>query len=1574
MAGDILKSASFAAGLTPAEQKRIDALNKTLNVHRELSNLPTNVAQNVYKEKTPSQQRALVGLNGQDNPVVKPDRGWLGTAWHYTGGALFAGVQELSDLSTRVARTGLIALDEGKPIFGAGNAWDIANDKGDKVFNASRIEDARLRYTNDRMDVAIKIASGESLDKIIAESTPEQAQFVRLASKKAGTPEEQNLMQDAIDAAKAAKYSPGRFIANIVDAVTPGDLYKSGLFYTAISGTIDAAYRVFADPTLLLGKAKRLVDVKNYALDVLIGDAAKGGTKLAEYFAKPNAIKFWDTYGAQLDELAKAEKTGETVKILAAQNQLKALAPEFGPSVIRDFVKADIPVTNALTAKAYFQNAEQLTEIMKGSAGRKRVLAPKLDVSRQIRIKTVTTANKVFNLDRIGPRFVDDMFFNGAATNDGISKMLIDGKEEIVNFVNNGTKGKDVARYSMSFIQKRIDNLKAKTTAIPLFENDLLDVTAKDAAEKVYRLARTVLPQRESKLISEAFRSTEAVGTKKDIFYGLWGTLADIRGMNVIKGGNGVVRQATGKTDALYALGRGGDNPSLLPSGESIGLIASDMSNFVSAPNLKDIDILTARTALAQKILGMGNTKFVENATSLWSFLTLAGPRYAIRNAAEDLMVHLAVGDITPWGVVTARMASTRIRTAKGVTTKVSDVLNFKKSAENPLGATLRFINKKDADAYAKEFEAAGGTLKAARVITARAINEGKLNSFFGSVGLSKLNKKEKELLAEQILHGDLNNALADVVEGGKNAFAGTDYTSRSINFTREHGVRSAVLKFDLPETWAKERGRAGFTRMAPLANEGTKISWAMRIGYYSNDELGAIAVANLDNEKIAVDKIVTWLKDPANKKVADSFRWKDYGYTEREHAQKIVDSAKQIFQKQDETLNLDLLSKVRAFNKETNEWEISGKISLDDLPTSELDVPNYILGPNLIPVSESGNITSSVLEKGWNWLGEANARLSREPIVLAEMIRIRKQFSKTGFDEAFIKAHLKNVDPSDAKKVEKATNFAKKKLAEIVEDNASLQTLAYVDNPMVRSQMAFSIRNFARFYRAQEDFYRRMYRVVRYNPEAIAKASLTYEGITHSGWIQEDDQGEPYFIYPGMEAVYTAVRSTMVALGVPAEFKTPLPVNFGAQVKMLTPSLNPDTMLPQLSGPLAGISVSMISNLVDIFKPGAADTVTRYALGKYAVDQSTLSAFLPAHINRLYAAMNPDERDSQYASAWRKAVTYLEAGGHGIPKRYESDGTLIPPSDAELEEYRVRVKNTTLGILGTRFVFGFFAPASPSVQLKSETANWVTDNGRANFKQVWNKLLDQYPGDYDSAMAKWVELFPDQIPFTVTESERKTVGYFRYAEEAGKFVDENSELLSKYRQGGAFLIPHTAGFSFDAYKTMKDMGLIQNKRVEDYLREVQTASDLQTYYNRKEEYEKALESASIDYNRTKLRKEFDIWKEKFFAGRPLVAEELSQGSQKAIERTNALSDLANMLNDKSVSAIRPEVQNSLRAMLDLYNEYKDKKDRYDNISGLSFLSKSLKERTILQMRELSLANENTMAAYDVLFGRLLGD
>jgi len=170
----------------------------------------------------------------------------------------------------------------------------------------------------------------------------------------------------------------------------------------------------------------------------------------------------------------------------------------------------------------------------------------------------------------------------------------------------------------------------------------------------------------------------------------------------------------------------------------------------------------------------------------------------------------------------------------------------------------------------------------------------------------------------------------------------------------------------------------------------------------------------------------------------------------------------------------------------------------------------------------------------------------------------------------------------------------------------------------------------------------------------------------------------------------------------------------------------------------------------------------------------------------------------------------------------------------------------------------------------------------------------------------------------------------------------------------------------------MKDMGLTYNKRVDDYLREVQTASDLQSYYKRKEVFESSLENSTVDFERTQLRREFDAWKDVFFAGRPLVKEELSESSQKAIDRVNTLDELDNLLAQNL--NIRPKTEEKLREMSAVYKTYKEEKANFDEFGGSQKLIKNLKEETIIKLRELARYNENTQATYDVLFGRLLGD
>jgi hypothetical protein len=121
-------------------------------------------------------------------------------------------------------------------------------------------------------------------------------------------------------------------------------------------------------------------------------------------------------------------------------------------------------------------------------------------------------------------------------------------------------------------------------------------------------------------------------------------------------------------------------------------------------------------------------------------------------------------------------------------------------------------------------------------------------------------------------------------------------------------------------------------------------------------------------------------------------------------------------------------------------------------------------------------------------------------------------------------------------------------------------------------------------------------------------------------------------------------------------------------------------------------------------------------------------------------------------------------------------------------------------------------------------------------------------------------------------------------------------------------------------------------------------------------------------------RQQFNDWKARFLAGRPLVQEELAQGGQKAINRRNALSDLQNLLSSPEFRNVRPDVQKALAEMVDTYQQYQTQRDIFDVAGGDAELMRSIKESTISAIKQLATYNENTQAAYDVLFASLLGE
>lgn len=1558
-----LKIAATQAQLNANEKNQIDSLSKLVDTHKSLLDLPAKQAIQKYSQLPQNQKDALIEFNGTD-PEKK--RGFFGSAWHYTGGAALSGLQEASDFMTRLYRFSRLDVDqlekqkgELKGLSGLKAGWEATGDNGEMLFDEGRMEKARAKFGKDRISVAIKASSGMPLDEIIATGTEEEKQIAAKAAKRLDP-----LFQDAYNAVAASKFSPGRDVAN---TLLPEGLEGTGFLYKGISGSVDALYRFRTDPLLILGKAKQAYDTANYALMKIIGNPQK----LDEAFTNPRVVGFFNEYGKELSTLKKARASKDIKAATDAATRLKRIAPEFGPSAIDEFIRAG--VQDARTAKNYLANAVDVKKIIAGQPARQTPLIPRLDAARKARIALYTSANKVINIDKSGRKIIAALYGSEPEYAD-IATGLINDPGRIAaleSFISKSKGPTGVIRMPLDIIQGRIDRFAAKFTTIPYFRNGFFDVMSDNASDQVYRVARLANSRYHSKMIAEAF-SAGSEGQRKQIFVGLWNTVAEIRGASKAAAGKSYMDQFAGKgLEKKYAAdivvdGVNKGNPAQFGE-QQLALFPYQLSSNIAVPRIADLDRLAVRSGIINRIIGISHQKWADTLLSGWVLGTLAGPRFVIRNATEDLMAHLAIGS-SPWGIATGRSLSTRIRLSRGLTgeDKLKEV--GKKALKldldsGELGVMNKLIRRKELKKYAVLVREAQSPEDVRKIMADAVLNEG-----LGRV----LDKKGAQYIAEIAQYGNLDDTLRAVAEGSKNALRGADQYIQATDDVAKYG-KMAAIEID-GVAYRQALGESGFTEFNPVANQQNRISWLVQLGVSSTDDLAQIAVKNLTDETKALTEMRTYL---LNLTEAQRARFQLYdpsvGGNITVHAKKAYDAVRNLYSKRNGEINLDLLAKVRTLGNDGDYVVSTKNLSLEDLP-SKMDTnltPEFISGPTLVPVSDTGNFAASITDRAWDSMGEANARFSREPIVVNEMISIRKEMAESGLEKRIMDIHTTGLI-GDALK--EATIIAKKEIIDITEELAKNRVLAFVDNPAVRSQLAMSSRNFARFYRATEDFYRRVYRTIRYNPESIARLALTYEGVSHSGFVQQDDNGDAYFFYPGLTPVYETMRNVSEFLGSSESFKAPMPVEFSGKINMLTPSMNPDSLFPTFAGPLAAVPMKFIFNTVP-----ALDKFEKVILGVYAEDQPMINAIFPAHVSRFLAALNRDERQSQYASAFRKAATYLQANGHGVKPTYNVEtGEWQPPSPAEVQSYKDKIGAGTVSVLLVRFVFGFFSPASPQITLKSEMADWVNDNNRVNFKQVFNNLITQYNGNLDKAMGEWLRLFPDEMPYTVSESDDNVVPVVRAVAETTEWINKNSGLLKQYPQGAPFLMPKVGEFDFEAYRLLFKSGIKFSKTIDDFLQDSQSARDIQFYYDQKDLYEEELAATFSDVQKTQLKEQWSVWTRQFKGSRPVLQDELAEGGDRQRARQRSYEDLQNMLNGPQSAEARKadkEAFDLIKKMSDIYNDYLYQRDLVIGSSANALSYKDLLKQNIkTELENLALKNPNARDAYYVLFSRLIGD
>lgn len=1601
-----LAQAAFRAGLNPSQTRQIDGLASALSTHQRLSDLPKQYAAEEFNKLPNNKKQSLVAMTGTSKPDDDPNRSWLETGAHYAftpfkvaAKTLFDVLDYASDTMTRVYRTGAIAANEN---INFGDAWGKAGRDGENVFIQDRINTAVSRYGSARVNVAKRIAAGVDPAIIFAEAQNEEEKRIAAEAQQSTTGKIIDpLLRDAVAEVNAAKYSPGRQLANLF---LTRDLEGKGPLYSWISGSVDATYRLFMDPTLALGKARKiylggsqaLKITGKYAATAKLGSAEKVSKYFdtTDIFGTKNVQNLWTDYTERFTKYVAAKESRDIDQIAQARASLNDLAPELQDDFIVSFKsfgekefggKWDLD-----TAKAFLSDASKVEPMLYGQAGARIKLAPRMSPARKARVLALTTGRRIFDLDKDSRALIRTM----ELTDEDALLSAVVGSETL-SPVQAGTElaGKiiearqNVKRFTPEYFANRIDRIKAKFTPIAsLIDDEAFDHASKSAPEDFFRYSRMALGSYHARAFTEIYAASD-IGQRKLMMKGIQSTVGNLIGLDKTEGGRKLLKAISDDvfSGATYsARAADGSIPSEVDGIDS-ALYFAQTSNVSRVIGLRDMQRFAGRESFLSRVLGMQYKEGAERTVDAWTFGTIAGPRFPVRNAIEDYTMGILNGQ-SILKTARSRRTATKIRLGSGQdlgminrVVKRKDQEYFKTrlaAVDGEVGAIQQLIKQgilKNEDVASYRALTSQQRLQQRRIIMAEALLSSKIDDAANADILEKLPSHIKDF----VKYGNLEALLRGAGEGASNAISGLNASSRAVATADRNGKTVALTYNDRA---MRPIGGSGFTQKSLIDDQG-KLAWGWNIIIRSTDDIGERAIQLFD-DKITQEEFVSQLAPHIGSfgdQLTTFMRYTKPDYTPQQHAAAIYDDLKNLFSRQDgKSVNMDLVNKIRKVDADGKAYIDLEDFNLEDLPTNIEDLPASVAGPAFMPVMESKNILTDLSKRGWTWLGESNARFSREPLVVNAAVRYYDDLNAPGgYAEDLIKQYTKGITDPAAR--EAATDAAKSQVVRISEELALESTLAFVDNPALRTQLAWSARNFARFYRATEDFYRRLYRTAKYNPEAIQKAALTYEGVSHSGFVQKDDQGEAYFVYPGLAPVYGAMKKALDVFGLGDQFVAPLPLEFSAKLKMLTPSFDPESWAPTFSGPLAALPMKTIYSLVPTLAKSENAIVARIGkelgsaeratLGPIGQDQPLVNALLPAHVNRFLAVMNKDERESQYASAFRKAVTYLEAAG------------VTPGADAspgEMKTYQEALETTVQSILGIRFVAGFFAPASPSVSLKSDMAEWARDNGSVNFKQTWNKLINKYAEQgsedpYGQAMGDWVKYFPNQVPFTVNESDPQVLPYFQSSNAASKWVEDNRGLVKRYPQGSAFLIPNTGEFTYDAYQTLMNEGYRQKKLIGDYLKEVSVAKDEQVYYSQKAIRDEALTGSFTDRERAIVNDNWQVWSKEFLASRPLLRMEFASAAENTIKRDAAFADLREMIKEPNLTG--PTI-NRLRDMVREYDDYQILvTTQYNSSSDRDIrVRKSYKESLRLRLQEIAAGDTNAISTYSVLFSRLIGD
>ena len=527
---------------------------------------------------------------------------------------------------------------------------------------------------------------------------------------------------------------------------------------------------------------------------------------------------------------------------------------------------------------------------------------------------------------------------------------------------------------------------------------------------------------------------------------------------------------------------------------------------------------------------------------------------------------------------------------------------------------------------------------------------------------------------------------------------------------------------------------------------------------------------------------------------------------------------------------------------------------------TVDRSTEQYIPYANTLPAI----VSMKYSDRLYRWMGRQNARLSREPIFWANVLSMwaMSKVRRTNLSQRIAEAKGQVWDDLDDAAKQATDDMTNELVSRDVFDRAYSVSMSFLDNPANRSNLAWKARNVSRYYRASEDFYRRMGRIAVSNPEAYAKFAIGYSLLDDTGIVYADDNGDKYFQYPMNNIVQDTLTWFLLKSTGLSEMETGSGFSIGGKVLGSTPSLDPMNIIPPFTSGTGAVAGAAIFRLPALKEMAGARALVMGQFNQPNGDllQDVRDALLPAGLTRMWNLIDTDARESSSASSAMDALKIMTAEGL-LDTITLSDGSKVDREFATEEEINnskeMQVVNmVALSLDATKMVFAYAGPSYPLINANN-VSEWARLNGYDDMTDGWYDFQDDVAYDpeyldmveeftkekvfdpWGQAQMKWYLMRAKSalddsdeygwtgsfIPYTVpgSESTGSSVlkqGSFRSTEEGYKFlVDSETGYASfpdEHKAASLFLAPRVGEFDWSAHIYAKNLlGLRINKETQ---------------------------------------------------------------------------------------------------------------------------------------------------------------